>query len=64
MEKDQQNFENKVLIRKKRYNPFFFVSLDIKDGAFEKERDQEEKSFQLRKNTEFNNGIRLAWFML
>ena len=62
MEKDQQNFENEVLSRKKRYSPFSFMSLDIKDGAFEKqeqekERDQEVKSFQLRKNAEFNHGL-------
>ena len=62
--KFMENLENEVLIRKKRYSPFYFKSLDFKDDAFEKERDQEEKSFQLRKNTDFNNGIRLGWFML
>ena len=64
-----ENLENEVLSRKKRYSPFYFMPFDIKDGAFEKqehekEGDLEEKSFQLEKNAEFDNGIRLGWFML
>ena len=63
-----ENLENEVLNRTKRYNPFFFIPLDIKEGAFEKqeqekERDLEEKSFQLRKNVEYTNGLRWRVFV-
>ena len=53
--------QNEILSRQKRYSPFYISSLNFKDSAFEKqeeERDQEEKSFQLRKNANFNNGLR------
>ena len=43
MKKEQQNFENEVLSRKKRYNPFFFMPLDMKDGAFEKGEQEKER---------------------
>ena len=55
--------QNEILHRQKRYSPFYIRSYDFKDSAFEKqeqekERDQEENSFQLRKNDNFNNDPR------
>ena len=55
--------QSEILSRAKRYSPFYSMSLNFKDSAFqkqkqEKESDQEEKSFQLKENPKFNNGLR------
>ena len=55
--------QNEILNRQKRYSPFYIRSLNFKDSPFEKqeqekEKDQEENSFELRKNADFNNGLR------
>ena len=63
MKKDQQNFVNEMVNRKKRHSPFFFKSLEFQDSTFEKQerekkQKQKEMSLQLRKNAKFNNGLR------
>ena len=55
--------QSEILSRAKRYSPFYSMSLDFRDSAFEKqeqekERYQEEKPLKLRKTTSFNNGLR------
>ena len=60
---DQQNFRKEMVNRKKCLSPFFFKSFEFQDTPFQKEeqektKKQREVSFQIRKNTKFNNGLR------